>query len=152
MKRLAFLRLLLLPLVARAHAGGPDVVHEGAAGPYRLLVNIRPPEVIPGVAEIQVQAAGGPRIDRLALVPMPLLGPGAKFAPTPDEEQPVAGAVQGWVARLWMMSTGAWQVRLTAHGAAGDGELRIPVPALPLRTRTMQAGMGAALLVLGLVL
>jgi hypothetical protein len=31
--------------------GSPDVFFEGQAGPYKLLVTIRPPQVVPGVAE-----------------------------------------------------------------------------------------------------
>jgi hypothetical protein len=157
MKRLFIAAVVLVlglaPLYAQAHVGSPDVVFDGQAGPYTLLVSVRPPEVIPGVAEILVQALpNGPHVDRISVVPLPLSGPGAQFAPTPDEAQPMAGAVQSWQARLWMMSTGAWQVRLSAHGAAGDGELRVPVPALPVRTKTMQAGLGLVLLVLGLIL
>ena len=44
---------------ACAHIGSPDIYAEGSAGPYRLLVTIRPPLVIPGVAEIEVLAIGG---------------------------------------------------------------------------------------------
>ena len=48
--------LLLLTLAAplAAHIGSPDVFFEGDAGPYKLLVTIRPPQVIPGVAEIEI--------------------------------------------------------------------------------------------------
>ena len=41
---------------ALAHVGSPDVFYEGDAGPYRLLVAIRPPVVIPGVAEVEVRS------------------------------------------------------------------------------------------------
>ena len=39
-----------------AHVGSPDVFYEGMAGPYRLLVTIRPPQVVPGVAEIEIRS------------------------------------------------------------------------------------------------
>ena len=41
------------------------------------------------------------------------------------------------------MQAGAWQVRLAVDGARGHGELAVPVPALPARTRTMQTALGA---------
>ena len=65
----------LLALVAvaplLAHVGSPDVFQEGPAGPYRVLVVIRPPLVIPGLAEIEVRTADkdvrGIRVTPLAL-------------------------------------------------------------------------------------
>jgi hypothetical protein len=143
--------LIAFPVAAEAHVGSADVVHQGNAGPYTLLVSIRPPDVIPGVAEIFVQAPDG-GVERLSLVPMPMSGDGAKFAPTADDAKPVAGVTGGFQARLWMMAAGSWQVRITADGPKGTGELRVPVPALPLRTQSMQRGLGALLLVLGLLL
>src|SRR5205085_2800497 len=49
---------------------------------------------------------------------------------------------------LWLMATGSWQVRIHAEGPEGAGDLSVPVPALALRTKTMQAGLGAMLLAL----
>ena len=48
--------LLTLASVAYAHVGSPDVYAEGQAGPYKLSVVVRPPLVIPGVADIEVRA------------------------------------------------------------------------------------------------
>ena len=39
-----------------AHVGSPDIFFEGDAGPYQLLVTIRPPQVVPGVAEIEIRS------------------------------------------------------------------------------------------------
>jgi hypothetical protein len=137
--------------VAHAHVGSPDVVHEGSAGPYRLLVSVVPPQVIPGVAEVEVDSLDADVRD-VKLVPMPLQGDGARFAPTPDDARPIAGTPASYVARLWMMSAGSWQVRVTASGARGQGELVVPVPALPRRTPGMQASLGAVLAALLLFL
>ena len=46
--------LLAAPLPA--HVGSPDIFFEGSAGPYKLLVTIRPPQVIPGIAEIEIRS------------------------------------------------------------------------------------------------
>jgi hypothetical protein len=47
---------LLLAVTLSGHVGSPDVFFQGKAGPYPLLVAIRPPNVIPGVARIEVRA------------------------------------------------------------------------------------------------
>ena len=41
----AGLAVLALAPTADAHVGSPDAVADGMAGPYHLLVTIRPPEV-----------------------------------------------------------------------------------------------------------
>src|SRR6266545_3048217 len=75
--------LVALASIGRAHVGSPDVFHEGPAGPYRLLVTIRPPQVVPGVAEIEIRSAS-PDLRELNVAPVPLTGPASKLAPTPD--------------------------------------------------------------------
>ena len=47
------LLLISLGLLAQAHVGSPDIYLDGKAGPYQLFVTIRPPTVIPGVAQIE---------------------------------------------------------------------------------------------------
>jgi hypothetical protein len=135
---------LLTSAAAFAHVGSPDVFYEGAAGPYRLLVTIRPPVVIPGVAEVEVRSTSND-VREVRVVPLPLRGPGAKFAPTPDIAQRSKDDPQFYTGSLWMMGFGSWQVRVRVDGAQGAGELSIPVPALATRTATMQKQLGAGL-------
>ena len=148
-------RTLLLPLAfvsaALAHVGSPDVFYEGDAGPYRLLVAVRPPAVIPGVAEVEVRSAS-PDVREVRMVPLRLQGPGAQFAPTADVAKRSADDPQFYTGSLWLMGFGAWQVRVEADGAQGKGELSVPVPAMATRTSSMQKGMGAGLLALMAVL
>jgi hypothetical protein len=50
MMRIAMVLLAGVVLCARpasAHVGSPNVFYEGDAGPYRLFVSIRTPDVIP---------------------------------------------------------------------------------------------------------
>ncbi len=148
---LRFLILALLPAVLLAHVGSPDVFYEGSAGPYRLLVTIRPPMVIPGVAEIEIRS-GSDDLQGLHIVPLPLTGPGAKFAPTPDVAKRSKDDPQFYTGSLWMMTSGSWQVRIHAEGARGKGELSVPVPAFALRTQHMQKATGALLFGLMLLL
>jgi hypothetical protein len=149
------LRALLLVFITSAtvfaHVGSPDVFYEGNAGPYKLLVTIRPPVVIPGVAEVEVRSTSND-VNEVRVVPLPLQGPGAKFAPTPDIAQRSKDDAQFYTGSLWMMAFGSWQVRVRATGAQGAGEMSVLVPALAMRTATMQKGLGAGLIGLMLVL
>ncbi|MBZ5595444.1 MAG: hypothetical protein LAP39_24635 [Acidobacteriia bacterium] len=138
------LLLLITSAIACAHVGSPDVFYEGNAGPYRLLVTIRPPVVIPGVAEVEVRTTSSDVRD-VRVVPLLLKGPGAKFAPTPDIAQRSKDDPQFYTGSLWMMGVGSWQVRVRVDGAQGAGEMSVPVPALAMRTSTMQKGLGAGL-------
>src|SRR5580700_3633236 len=114
--------LLLVAACAWAHVGSPDVFYEGQAGPYHLLVTIRAPSVIPGVAQIEVRSAAND-VDVVHIVPTPLTGPGAKFAPVPDLALRSKDDPQFFTGSLWMMTSGSWLVRITAEGPHGKGEL-----------------------------
>jgi hypothetical protein len=141
------LALAAWPDWASAHIGSPDVFFEGDAGPYPLFVTIRPPEVIPGVAEVQVRAAS-PEVERVRIVPLELTGAGARFQPAPDVANRLESDPLEFRGHLWMMSAGAWQVRVFAAGSRGEGQLSVPVPTLPRRTRGMQRALGVLLAVL----
>ncbi|MGZ3440771.1 MAG: hypothetical protein ACXVDD_14710 [Polyangia bacterium] len=151
MKRLvALLLLLAIPGTAAAHVGSPDVYYEGAAGPYRVLVTVRPPDAVPGIAEVAARVAEP--ITKMTMVPLPAQGIGAKLSPTPDVATRDRDDAQTFVGHLWLMQAGPWQVRLHVDGARGAGELAVPVPALPARTRSMQTALGLGLLALLLLL
>ncbi len=146
-----FLALAALTILAQAHVGSPDIYLNGKAGPYQLFVTIRPPQVIPGVAELEIRSET-PGVRQIRAVPMPMSGPGAQFAPVPDKLSVSRQDPQFFTGRLWMMSPGSWQVRLSADGLRGKGELAIPVPSAARATKKMQFGLGAVLAVLGLFL
>jgi hypothetical protein len=148
-------RFLLLPLLAAAaplaaHVGSPDVFFEGAAGPYRLLVTIRPPQVVPGVAEIEIRSLS-PGVRQIHIVPLRLVAP-QQFAPAPDLAQRSKDDPQFYSGALWLMSTGSWKVRVDVDGDAGHGTLSVPVPALSERILKMQGAIGAILIPLGVLL
>ncbi|MBS1830059.1 MAG: hypothetical protein JST93_32465 [Acidobacteria bacterium] len=143
--------LALLACAAQAHIGSPDLFLEGSAGPYPIFVTIRPPVVIPGVAEVEIRAKT-PGLSRVRVVPTPIAGPGAKFAPTPDVAQASKDDPQFFTGALWIMTSGSWQVKVLIDGPQGPGELAVPVPALANRTESMQFGLGAALSVLMVIL
>ena len=65
---------------AAAHIGSPDVFLDGTAGPYRVLVTVRPPYAVPGVADVEILTTSSD-VKEVRIVPLPLSGPGAQFAP-----------------------------------------------------------------------
>ncbi len=142
---------LLCALTASAHVGSPDVYADGQAGPYRLSVVVRPPLVIPGVAEIEVRAQT-PGIDRISATPVPMVGEAAKHPPMPDTMARPSADPQYFTGSLWIMAPGSWQIRFAVNGVQGPGTLSIPLPAAALATRKMQPALGALLAVLGFLL
>jgi hypothetical protein len=159
MTRQSWPALVLTALFAvslQAHVGSPDVYLEGKAGPYRLWVTIRPPEVIPGVAAIEVRA-DAQSLTRLEVTPIPLARSGTELAPVPDVLKASVEDPEFYTGSIWMMRPGSWQIRLHASGSKGEGTLAVPVPAMAMRMKGMQRSMGLALftmmstLVVGLI-
>ena len=142
---------LAFPSGAAAHVGSPDVFVDAVAGPYRLLVTVRPPRAIPGVADVEVRATDGD-VQEIRIVPLPLTGPGAQFAPIADLAVHSADDPQLFTGHLWMMTAGAWQVRIAAAGSRGAGLLAVPVPTLPQSTLAMSGALRALLAALMLTL
>ena len=138
-------------VAAEAHVGSPDVFLDAPAGPYRLLVTVRPPHAIPGVADVEVRSTTAD-VRNVRIVPLPLTGPGAEFAPVPDRAVRSSEDPQLFTGHLWMMTAGAWQVRITAIGDRGEGSLAVPVPTLPQSTLAMSAALRALLVGLMLIL
>ena len=136
--------VLLASLSVSAHVGSPDVYFEGDAGPYHLYVTVRVPEVIPGIAEIQVRSASN-AVQRIEIVPMRLSGPGSNLPPTPDVAERSKQDAQFFTGSLWLMEFGALKVRVTAEGSKGKGELAVPVPAFAQRNFPMQRSLGGLL-------
>src|SRR5215470_380678 len=82
-KLLTILLLLATSASLNAHVGSPNVYYEGDAGPYHLFVTVRVPQVIPGVAEVQVRSQSND-VQTVRLVLLTLTGPGSNLPPTPD--------------------------------------------------------------------
>ncbi len=149
------LALLLVAIALQtrtsAHIGSPDVFVEGQAGPDRLLGTRPPPPAIPGVADVDVLATSDDIRD-VRIVPLPLTGPGAQFAPVADRAVRSNDDPRLFTGHLWLMSAGAWQVRVAIDGNRGAGTLSVPVPTLPQSTLAMSRGLRATLFVLMLLL
>ena len=148
MKRQFFLWFVLLFLhPAFAHIGSPNVFFEGQAGPYPVRVTVRPPSVIPGLAEVSVRVTAG-RPERVAALPIHW-NVGKKGAPPPDEARLVRGETNLYTAELWFMKAGAESVEVQITGDRGPGSVVVPVNAVAVRRLAMPKVLGGLLVVLG---
>jgi len=148
MRRGLWLVAVALPLAA--HVGSPDVFYEGTAGAYRMLVTIRPPQVVPGVAELEIRTLT-PGVKQIKLVPLRITKI-QQYPPTPDVAQRSKDDPNFYTGALWLMSTGSWKVQIDVDGEQGTGRMAVPVPALSSRMLSMQTAVAAILIPLGLVL
>ncbi len=136
------MRMRLLPalfaiaLSAQAHVGSPDVFFQGSAGPYPLLVAIRPPDVIPGIARIEVRVLSGD-VTRIELTPTPMTGEAAKHPPVADIADRSVTDRNYFEGQLWLMAMGSWEVHVRVVGPQGTGELPVPVPAVAVKSKPM---------------
>lgn len=143
--------IFFLTLSASAHVGSPDVYYEGDAGPYHLFVTVRVPQVIPGIAEIQVRSQSK-EVQAIDVVPMRLTGPGSNLPPVPDFAKQSKEDPQFFSSSLWLMEFGALKVRITAEGTRGKGEISVPVPSFARRSLPMDRPLKGLLMVLMLFL
>jgi hypothetical protein len=133
--------------------GSPDVYYEGNAGPYHLLVTIRPPAVVPGVARIEVRNLGSAGdIDKIQILPLTIGGAGESLAPRPDTMQRSANDPQLYTGNLWIMLRGSWKVQVKIEGKQGNSELGVPVAAVSMTSLHMDLGTSLMLGGLGIVL
>jgi len=131
---------LVIARPAAAHVGSPDVYFEGLAGDYRVLVVVRMPRVIPGVAEIEVRSLSA-GLQSVRVMPMRIRGLGSELSPVADVAERTAGDPDVYRAQLWLMLRGAWKVHIAADGDRGPGELSVPVGAVSSATRPMQRSL-----------
>ncbi|HEY1937658.1 MAG TPA: hypothetical protein VGJ33_06975 [Candidatus Angelobacter sp.] len=146
-----FIFLLLLPIAGLAHVNSPDVFYDGYAGPYHLLVTLRPPAVVPGVAQIQIRSVSSD-VNEIKILPLRMIGVGAKMAPLPDPAKRSADDPQLFTGNLWIMVRGSWKIQIQATGQKGAAQLEVPLPAISTASQPMQAGLGILLAVLGFAL
>jgi hypothetical protein len=95
---------LLVSIVAAGHIGSPNVLFDGTAGPYPVRVVVRPPEVVPGLAEVVVRTDAND-VSEVAIRPV-FWRAGAKGAPAPDAMKRVPGEAHSYTGQLWLMAYG----------------------------------------------
>ena len=142
--------LAMIVAASSAHVGSPDVYYEGDAGPYHVLVVVRMPGVVPGVAQIAVRisgAAGTPDhvavgVNHFSTVTAPPLEDAARDAADPSS----------YLGKLWVMASGSNEVTVQVTGHAGTGTAVVPVVAVATQRLALYPWLGTVLAVIGLVL
>jgi hypothetical protein len=115
------------------------------------MVTVRPPMVIPGVAEVEIRIPSD-RVRQVRVVPLPLTGAGADHPPTPDIAKRDPTDPHFFTASVWLMAFGSYQVRVDVDGSEGPGRLAVPVPAVASLVTKITPGLGAALVVMMVLL
>ena len=142
--------LALLVVVASAHVGSPDTWYAGSAGPYRILVHIRAPGVIPGIAEVNVQVEGDEDI-REVLANVNRFDAVAT-APPPERAKPVRGQPNTWRLPLWVMTGGSNSVTVRVRGDRGEGVAVVPATIVAFRRLDLSGPFAIGLGVVGIFL
>lgn len=150
MKYYITLILALICLQSHAHVGSPDIVYQGNAGPYPVLITIQPPDVVPGIAKILIDA-GNEKINRIKIQPV-YYQYGSTGAPKGDEIKKVAGTSHLYEGSLWLMTFGSSSVKISIEGIKGNGSTIVPVPAVATATRSMDKTTSVGLQIMGVFL
>lgn len=136
--------------VATAHIGSPNVLFDGLAGVYPVRVIVRPPSVVPGLAEVVVRTTA-PDVQGIVIQPV-FWRTGVAGAPRGDEMSRVANQAGTYAGQLWLMARGSYSVYVTVHGARGDGQVIVPVNSVATGRLGLSPGLTAVLVLLGLTL
>ena len=143
MKKIVFSVCLLIGLAfnAVAHVGSPGVTFEGDAGPYKIIANINPPDVIPGTAAVTVYLEGVAKGTQVSAKPV-YWSVGADGTLKADAAEPSATEPGRFDVKIWFMSTGTSSIEITVNGPQGKGTVVVPVMAVSTAKRSMPAGLG----------
>jgi len=138
-----------IALVSSAHIGSPDVWFDGLAGPYKVLVHVEAPPVVPGIAIINIRI-GEPGVSRVTAFVNHFDATGG--TPPPDVAGPIPESPSWYRTRLWVMSAGSNSVTVSVSGARGEGTVVVPLVALPGRRLQFNGVLAGVLAIAGLVL
>jgi hypothetical protein len=140
-----------LAVVLSAHVGSPDVFYNGRAGPYAVQVVVRPPQVVPGIAQVVVRVPVSVR--HVAIRPV-FWRAGSRGAPSPDAARRLEGSAGGgtFEGSLWLMARGAYSVDVVVDGAQGSAHVLVPVASVATGRLALSPALGGLLTVLGIVL
>ncbi|MGK7394606.1 MAG: hypothetical protein ACNS62_08530 [Candidatus Cyclobacteriaceae bacterium M3_2C_046] len=135
---------------SQAHVGSPGVIFEGAAGPYQIMVNVNPPDVIPGTALVQVFISESD-VDSVNLKPIYWFT-GDEGSPRADQALPVQDVAGQYEGMVWLMSIGAASIEVEVKGARGAGTALVPIMAISTAQKEMDPALSWILAGLGLFL
>jgi hypothetical protein len=149
--RLILSFLVSLWWIASSHIGSPGVIYEGLLGPYRILANIVPAEVVPGIARVTVIFPENPENITLEVRPV-YWSAGLKGTPKADPMVPVPGEPGKYEGELWFMNAGTSSVQVIMQSEGETFEAIVPVMAWPTAKKTMTSDLGIPLTILGIFL
>lgn len=135
---------------ASAHVGTLNVVYESSAPPAPVRVIIRPPGVVPGLAEIDVRVLTN-GVERVTVLPVHWRA-GLAGSPPPDVAVPVPGESNLFHAQLWFMARGAYSVHVNVETEHGTNRVIVPVSSLALSRLPMSPFLGGLLALLAALL
>ena len=141
---------LSMVVVLAAHVGSPDVYFTGKAGPYDVDVAIRPPQVVPGIAEVFVRVADS-SVTRVVVRPV-FWRAGSKGAPVGDDASRVKGTPGAYTGKLWLMASGSYSVHVIVSGPRGSGTAIVPVASVATGQLALSPFLTVLLGVLGTLL
>ncbi|MFC5409445.1 hypothetical protein ACFPMF_09015 [Larkinella bovis] len=118
------------------------------AGNYQVLVNVIPPEVVPGTASVTVFVENG-RANSIQARPV-YFSAGDEGAPVHDELQRVGN--NRFEGVVWLMDSGSSSVEMIIDGPDGKATLIAPIVSVPTRMQPMPTGTGMGLAALGVLL
>ena len=145
--------LASIAVLAAAHVGSPNVFFVGKAGAYDVTVIVRPPQVVPGLAEITVRIPPGQASEIRRVVVRPVFwATGTRGSPAGDVAERVATPEPAFTGKLWLMQGGSYSVYVDVEGARGAGTVTVPVAAVATRQLALTGALKGLLVVLGFVL
>jgi hypothetical protein len=107
--------------------------------------------MIPGIAQVEVRVTAG-TVTGISIAPVYVNGKDQGLPPTADAMVRSANDPEWFTGKVWLMESGAWEIRAEVTGTQGVGKLAVPVPAFARRTLPMERTLGALLFLLMLFL
>ena len=138
-----------LLVICSAHIGSPDAWFDGLAGPYKVLVHVQAPPVVPGIATVNVQVTAQ-GITRVTAFVNKFDATGG--TPPPDVAAPDPNSPSWYRTRLWVMSQGSNSVTVTVTGGQGTGSVVVPLVALAGRRLEFSRALAVPLVAVGVFL
>lgn len=149
-KLLTFVFCLIAYTLNTGHIGSPNIILQGKAGAYDVLINIMPPEVVPGLAQISVKVPEE-GVNSVAIQGIYFRN-GSDGAPPPEALDQVTGDPSMYNGEIWLMEYGSASVKVIVNGLEGKGSTVVPIPSLAIAEPVMPQGLTIVLAIMGLIL
>ena len=140
MRKILWVLCLCCSTALYAHVGSPDVVMDGNAGPYKIMIMVKPPDVIPGIARVTVfmQEQGVQSLTVRSVY----YRTGDEGSPEADPMKQVEGLPGQYTGETWLMNGGSSSVQIHVKGDKGSGEIIVPVVAISTAKKDLPASTG----------